>query len=42
VGQVVGFKIACKLYIRIRIREKSVEEQVQWILIYFQGGLAYI
>jgi len=42
VGQVVGFKIACKLYIRIKIREKSVKEQIQCILIYFQGGSAYI
>jgi len=30
--------MACKLYIRMRLREESVEGQVQWILSYVQGG----
>ena len=33
---------AYKLYIRMRIREKSVEEQVQWILIYLWEELVDI
>jgi len=37
---VAGFIIACKLYIRMRLREELVEEQVQWILSYVQGGAA--
>ena len=32
--------MACKLYIRMRLREESVERQVQWILSYVQGGAA--
>jgi len=28
--------MACKLYIRIKIREEEVEEQVQWVLTYMQ------
>ena len=37
-SKVAGFIITCKLYIRMRLREKSVEGQVQWILLYVQGG----
>ena len=33
---------ACRLYVKIRLREASVEEQVQWILLYVQGGSADI
>jgi len=33
-SKVVGFISACKLYIRMRLREELVEEQVQWILSY--------
>lgn len=40
--QVVGFITTCKLYIRMRLREESVEEQVQWILRYMQRGSADI
>jgi len=29
-----GFIIACKLYLRTKMREVIVEEQVQWILSY--------
>ena len=37
-----GFIAACKLYIRLRLREESVEGQVQWILSYVQGGMVDI
>jgi len=36
--KVSGFVGACKLYIRMRLRKLSVEEQIQWILSYVQGG----
>ena len=32
--KVEGFIMACKLYLRMKIREATVEEQVQWILSY--------
>jgi len=35
-----GFIMACRLYLRMKIRGTSVEEQVQWVLSYVQGGLA--
>jgi len=38
--RVAGFITAYKLYIRIKMREKLVERQVQWILSYIQGGTA--
>jgi len=41
-SKVSGFIEACKLYVRMRLREASVEEQIQWILSYVQGGLADI
>ena len=34
--KVAGFVTACKLYIRIKMRKKSVKEQIHWILIYVQ------
>ena len=34
------FIMACRLYLRMKIRGTSVEEQVQWVLSYVQGGLA--
>jgi len=34
VGRVGGFVITCKLYLRMKMREATVEEQVQWILSY--------
>jgi len=37
-GKVGGFITACRLYLRIKIREATVEEQVFWILSYVQGG----
>ena len=41
-SKVSGFIEACKLYMRIKLRELSVEKQIQWILSYVQGGLADI
>jgi len=37
-AKVGGFITACKLYIRMRLRGESVEGQIQWILLYIQGG----
>jgi len=39
-SKVLGFIIACKLYIKMKIREMAVEEQIQWVLLYVQGGSA--
>jgi len=38
VGKVGGFVIACRLYLRMKMKEVTVEEQVQWVLLYVQGG----
>ena len=37
-----GFVIVCKLYIRMRIKEEIVEEQIQWILMYVQKVLTNV
>ena len=37
-GKVAGFIIVCRLYLRMKIREAMVEEQIQWILSYVQRG----
>jgi len=39
-SKIAEFITACKLYIRIRLREEPVEGQVQWILLYVQRGAA--
>jgi len=39
-GRVEGFVITCRLYLRMKMREVTVEEQVQWVLSYMQGGSA--
>ena len=39
-SKVSGFVTACKLYGKARIREVPVEEQIQWMLSYVQGGAA--
>jgi len=39
-ARVADFITACKLYIRMRMREEMVEGQIQWILSYIQGGTA--
>ena len=41
-SKVSGFVIACKLYIRMKMRRVVVEEQIQWILLYMQRGLVDI
>jgi len=41
-GKVGGFITACRLYLRVKMRGISVEEQVQWVLSYVQGGSADI
>jgi len=33
-SKVVGFVIGCKLYIRNKLVEATVEAQVQWVLSY--------
>ena len=35
-----GFITACRLFLRMKLREATVEEQVQWVLLYVQGGSA--
>jgi len=39
-SKVSGFVTACKLYIKMKMREVAVEEQIQWVLLYVQGGSA--
>jgi len=34
VGKVRGFIMACKLYLRMKMKEAPLEEQIQWILSY--------
>jgi len=41
-GRVGGFVSACKIYIRNKLREETVEGQVQWALSYVQGRSADI
>ena len=41
-GKVRGFVTTCRLYLRMKIREAMVEEQVFWILSHIQGGSADI
>ena len=39
-GRVGGFIMACRLYIKMKLRGNTTEEQVQWALTYVQGGSA--
>ena len=39
-GRVGGFITACRLYIKMKLRGNTVEEQIQWALTYVQGGSA--
>ena len=41
-GKVGGFIIACRLFLRMKMRGSMVEEQVQWVLSYVQGESADI
>jgi len=36
--KVGGFVIAYRLYLRMKMKEATVEEQVQWVLSYVQKG----
>ena len=42
VGKVGGFVTTCRLYLRMKMREAMVEEQVFWILSHVQGESADI
>jgi len=41
-GKVGGFVTACRLYLRMKMREATVEEQVFWVLSHVQGESADI
>ena len=41
-GRVGGFITACRLYVKMRLRGNTTEEQVQWALTYVQGESADI
>jgi len=41
-ARVGGFITACRLFLRTKLRGATVEEQIQWILSYMQGGSADI
>ena len=41
-SKISGFVTVYKLYIRMKMRETAVEEQIQWVLSYVQGELADI
>ena len=41
-SKVLEFVTACKLYSKAKMREMPVEEQIQWMLSYVQGGVADI
>ena len=38
VGKVERFIMACRLFLRMKLRGATVEEQVQWVLSYMQRG----
>jgi len=37
-GRVGGFVMACRSYLRMKMKEGTVEEQIIWVLSYVQGG----
>jgi len=39
-SKVSGFITACRLYLRMKMMGTTVEEQIQWVLLYVQRGLA--
>jgi len=41
-SKVSGFVTACKLYGKAKMRGVPMEEQIQWVLSYVQGGAADI
>ena len=40
--KVLCFLTACMLYIRMKIRNTEIKEQIQWVLLYIQRELADI
>ena len=36
-GKMGGFITACRLFLRMKMKGNTVEEQVQWVLSYVQG-----
>ena len=42
VEKVEGFITACKLCLKLKMREITIEEQIQWILLYVQEKLANV
>ena len=38
VGRVGGFVMAYRSYLRMKMKEETVEEQIIWVLSYVQGG----
>ena len=40
VKKVEEFIIVCRLYLKMKMRNITIEEQIQWILFYMQKGLA--
>ena len=38
--KVEGFITTCRLYLKMWMRGATVEEQIQWVLLYMQGELA--
>jgi len=41
-GKLGGFVTACRSYLKMKMREGTVEEQVIWVFSYVQGGSADI
>jgi len=41
-GKIGGFVTVCRSYLKMKMREGTVEEQVIWVLSYVQGGSADI
>jgi len=41
-SKISGFIMVCRLYIRMKMWKTVVEEHIQWVLLYMQGGLADI
>ena len=41
-GKVGGFVTACRSYLKMKMKEETIEEQVIWVLSYVQGGSADI
>jgi len=37
-GKARGFVTACRSYLKMKMREGTIEEQVIWVLSYVQGG----